>query len=120
MTQRTRTAGIHRSTGQLLTEEAHIAQSIGDILSTPLGTRVMREDYGSLLPDLVDQPQSPALDLKLMAAAFLAIVVWEPRVRPTQMSLGTVRPDGRRELIMQATRTDGPRAGQSIALQTPI
>lgn len=116
----TRTAGIHRATGQLLTEEAHIAQSIGDILSTPLGTRVMRESYGSLLPELIDQPQGPALDLKLIAAAFMAIIVWEPRIKPTKMSLGAASIDGRRELLLQAVRTDGQSAGQPMGFSTII
>lgn len=114
------TAGIHRSTGQLLTEEAHIAQSIGDILSTPLGTRVMREDYGSLIPELIDQPQGAALDLKLISAAFMAIVQWEPRIKPTQMTLSATTMDGRRELLLQAVRIDGQSAGQSIGLTTFI
>lgn len=114
------TAGIHRSTGQLLTEEAHIAQSIGDILSTPLGTRVMREDYGSLIPELIDQPQGAALDLKLISAALMAIVQWEPRIKPSTMTLSAVSMDGRRELLMQAVRTEGPRAGQSVNLVSNI
>jgi phage baseplate assembly protein W len=113
----TRTAGVDRSTGQLLTETAHIAQSIGDILSTPLGTRVMREDYGSLIPELLDHPQTPALDLKLMAAAFMAIVRWEPRIKPTHMSLNTADITGRRELVLQANRAD---AGDAITLRAPL
>lgn len=119
MTQ-TRTAGMHRTTGKLLTEEAHIAQCIGDILSTPLGTRVMREDYGSLIPDLIDQPQSPALDLKLISASFMAIIQWETRIRPTTMTLSPVDINGKRELVIKAVRTDGPQAGQSFDLASPI
>lgn len=121
MTQNpTRTAGMHRTTGKLLTEEAHIAQCIGDILSTPVGTRVMREGYGSLIPDLIDQPQGPALDLKLIAASFMAIIQWETRIRPTTMTLSAVGIDGKRELVMEAVRTDGPLAGQTFNLASPI
>lgn len=112
----TRTSGIHRTTGQLLAEDAHIAQSIGDILSTPLGTRVMRENYGSLVPELIDQPQSPTLDLRLMAATFMAIVIWEPRIKPTSITLGTTAINGRRELLLQASRADGPSSDQAMSL----
>ena len=48
--------GMSRETGTALDGNAHLAQSIGDILSTPLGARVMRRDYGSDLPDLIDRP----------------------------------------------------------------
>src|SRR3546814_12586651 len=41
--------GVDRATGQRLDGNDHLAQSIGDILSTPIGTRVMRRDYGSML-----------------------------------------------------------------------
>jgi uncharacterized protein len=116
----TLTAGIHRSTGKLLTEGAHIAQSVADILTTPLGTRVMRENYGSLLPELIDQPQGAALDLKLIAAAFMAIIVWEPRIKPTKMTLGNATLDGRRELLLQAVRNDGQSAGRPISFSTLI
>ena len=48
--------GTHAATGKRLEGNAHLAQSIADILTTPLGTRLMRHDYGSLLPELIDQP----------------------------------------------------------------
>ncbi|SFH33247.1 hypothetical protein SAMN03159297_04502 [Pseudomonas sp. NFACC45] len=40
---------MNRYTGSPLTTEESIAQSMSDILSTRLGTRVMRREYGSLL-----------------------------------------------------------------------
>jgi phage baseplate assembly protein W len=116
----TGTAGTHRQTGQRMSETAHIAQSIGDILSTPLGTRVMREDYGSLVPELIDHPQTPALDLKLASAAFMAILRWEPRIKPTRITVSPPDNTGRRELVMQANRTDGTQAADSITLHVPM
>ena len=47
---------MNRETGAALGLVEHIAQSITDILTTRIGTRVMRREYGSLLPELVDQP----------------------------------------------------------------
>ena len=50
--------GISRTlnTGRLpvLEANAHLNQSIADILTTPIGTRVMRPDYGSNIPRLID------------------------------------------------------------------
>ncbi|MCX9095259.1 GPW/gp25 family protein [Providencia rettgeri] len=68
-------------TGHGLTDSEHIRQSIADILRTPIGSRVMRRQYGSLLYDLIDQPQNPALRLKIMSACYMALMQWEPRVR---------------------------------------
>ena len=65
--------GINAQTGQPLAGIDHLRQSIRDILTTRIGTRVMREDFGSLIPDLIDYPQTPALDMQLSAAAFMAI-----------------------------------------------
>ena len=48
--------GMNAHTGQSLSGLDHLRQSIADILSTPLNTRVMRRDYGSRLPELIDQP----------------------------------------------------------------
>ena len=48
---------MSRTTGQRLEPLAHLRQSIGDILSTPIGSRVMRREYGSLVPALIDKPK---------------------------------------------------------------
>ena len=60
--------GINAHTGQTLAGLDHLRQSIADILSTPLNTRVMRRDYGSRLPELIDQPITPRLAVELYAA----------------------------------------------------
>jgi phage baseplate assembly protein W len=39
--------GMNRVTGKAIGPEEHIPQSIGDMLRTPKGTRVMRRDYGA-------------------------------------------------------------------------
>ena len=58
---------------------AHLRQSIEDILTTPLGTRVCRRDYGSRLPDLTDLPMTPALKVEVASASADALDRWEPR-----------------------------------------
>jgi phage baseplate assembly protein W len=47
--------GMDRHTGKPLEGRAHLLQSIGDITTTPLRTRVMRRDYG-LDDTLIDRP----------------------------------------------------------------
>jgi phage protein D len=47
---------MNRHTGSALDELAHLRQSIEDILTTPIGSRVMRRAYGSQLFELIDQP----------------------------------------------------------------
>jgi hypothetical protein len=73
--------GMDRKTGKSLEDKDHLRQSIEDILTTPLGSRVMRRDYGSRLFELVDRPTSPALLVDIYAATAEAIKKWEPRVR---------------------------------------
>ncbi|MDI3362946.1 GPW/gp25 family protein [Lelliottia sp. V89_10] len=72
--------GMNSHTGLSISEADHIRQSVRDILLTPVGSRVMRREYGSLLSALIDQPQTPALRLQIMAACYSAIQKWETRV----------------------------------------
>lgn len=72
-------SGLGDHSARVLTAEAHLAQSIGNILSTPVGSRVMRRDYGSDLPSLIDAPINPTTAVDLYQAAAEAIERWEPR-----------------------------------------
>lgn len=73
--------GMDRNTGKLLSGTDHIRQSIVDILTTPLGTRVMLPEYGSKLFDLVDNPTDPSLAMRIIMESAGAIARWEPRAR---------------------------------------
>ena len=73
--------GMDRNTGKLLSGTDHIRQSIVDILTTPLGTRVMLPEYRSKLFDLVDNPTDPSLAMRIIMESAGAIARWEPRVR---------------------------------------
>jgi len=73
-------SGMSRHTGQPVNEADHLRQSIVDILTTPIGSRVMRRDYGSDLPDLIDKPMTPALKLDIFTATVKALTKWEPRL----------------------------------------
>ena len=72
---------ISRKDGAPISEIRHIFQSVEMILTTPIGTRVMRRDFGSLIPSLLDGPINAQTAVAIYAAANEAIATWEPRVR---------------------------------------
>ncbi|MDP2128186.1 MAG: GPW/gp25 family protein [Pseudohongiella sp.] len=94
-------SGMNAVTGRHLSGIDHIRQSVRDILTTPIGSRVMRRDYGSLLPELIDQPMNDATRLRLYAASVMAIIRWEPRVQisSVKMIISTAQP-GKGEIFL--------------------
>ncbi|EOA7053639.1 baseplate assembly protein, partial [Escherichia coli] len=46
--------GIDSATGRYLHGNEHLRQSVTDILSTPVGSRVLLREYGSRLFSLLD------------------------------------------------------------------
>lgn len=112
--------GMDAVTGKPLSGTDHLRQSVADILSTPIGTRVGRRDYGSLLPDLLDQPMNPAGRMRLIAATALALLRWEPRIRLTNVTIQQTAP-GSFAVAIEGVRTDatvGARASLTIPLTT--
>ncbi|MCC5807242.1 MAG: GPW/gp25 family protein [Opitutales bacterium] len=89
--------GTDKRTGKRLTGLEHLRQSVADILSTPVGSRVMRRDYGSRLHALVDAPLTPDTLARIRAAAAEALGRWEPRLRLTRVRAAIVR-DGEAEI----------------------
>ncbi|MBC7907033.1 MAG: GPW/gp25 family protein [Rhodospirillaceae bacterium] len=73
-------AGMDALSGTTLDLLADIRHSIADIIKTPVGTRVMRRDYGSHIFDLVDSPGNELGALRLIAAAAHSVALWETRV----------------------------------------
>jgi phage baseplate assembly protein W len=81
-------AGLNKNTGKnIVSTDEHIRQSIGDILTTPLGSRVMRREYGSIIPELIDAPLNSHTTLRLYAATAGALMRWEPRFKISRISL---------------------------------
>lgn len=78
---------MNRRNGQRMKVLEHIRQSIADILTTPIGSRVMRRTYGSLVPALIDQPDNLATQTRVFSAVASALMRWEPRIAITRMSL---------------------------------
>jgi len=72
---------MHAETGMAIGEMEHVEQSIRDILLTPIGTRIMRRNYGSRLMYLLDQPMNEFLVASIQAAVVEALTNYEPRVK---------------------------------------
>lgn len=83
--------GMHRSTGKAITDSdsfpEHLYQSMHDILSTLIGTRLCRRNYGSLVPHLIDQPCNDFTKLQIMNASATALIRFEPRIKISQVQV---------------------------------
>lgn len=112
--------GMHAATGRALEGEAHLRQSIADILTTPVGSRVMRRDYGSLLPELIDQPATGGTQVRLFGATALALMRWEPRLRLGRVQLSGTAEAGTWVLDIEGQRTDTPIPGEHTRLTIPL
>lgn len=100
--------GMDRLSGAPLDGAAHLAQSIGDIIMTPIGSRTMRRDYGSLLFELIDRPINAATRLLLFSATAMALSRWEPRLRLTRVGLTRAGADGAVAITIEGERLDTP------------
>lgn len=110
--------GMNTHTGRAIDALEHIQQSVRDILTTPIGSRVMRRDYGSLLPELIDQPLHGATALRAYSATVVALMKWEPRIRVQQITrLAPADRPGTLVLEMNALRTD---TGETVGLSVPL
>jgi phage baseplate assembly protein W len=87
--------GMQASTGVAINGVDHLMQSIHTILTTPVGSRVMRRSFGSLLPELIDQPDNAATRVRVFAAVAGALMRWEPRLRISRVQLASGAPRAR-------------------------
>jgi phage baseplate assembly protein W len=94
-------AGIDRITGKLRAGWEHVEQSISVLITTALGSRVMRRAVGSKLPRLVDAPMSPATLIDFYAATAGVIDRWEPRFRVVRMRVDGAAANGHLSLIAE-------------------
>ena len=86
--------GFNRDAGSLLSGFDHVRQSIGVILTTPIGSRVMRREFGSELFDLIDRPMTDQVILAIYSATVMAIARWEPRYAVTGCTITDADADG--------------------------
>jgi len=87
-------AGMNRHTGKLIDGVAELRQSVHDVLSTPVGTRVMNREYGSGLFALVDAPVDRQFAVQMFQATAEAVRRWEPRFRLERVDLAEITDTG--------------------------
>lgn len=110
--------GMHAATGRPLDGTAHLRQSIRDVLTTQVGTRVGRREYGSRLPELVDRPMSAALLVDVYAAAAEALARWEPRFRLRSVEAAVRGPGGR--LVLTLAGVHAPTGEELVLPEVPV
>ena len=82
--------GMDRYTGLPISGIDHLMQSIEDILTTPIGSRLMRPEYGSSIRRFVDLPVSEGWKSAVQAEAARALKRWEPRLDLTRVQVLSV------------------------------
>ena len=105
---------MNARTGRAMTRLDHIRQSLADILTTPIGSRLMRRSYGSEVPELIDQPLNGATVLRIYAATAYAVLRWERRIALTGVQLQR-EADGSATLIL-----DGITNEQGVQIAVPV
>ncbi|MBZ9561030.1 GPW/gp25 family protein [Pseudomonas sp. P116] len=108
---------MNRETGAAINTVEHIAQSMTDVLSTRLGTRVMRREYGSLLPELVDHPFNDTTRLRVYAATVMALMRWEPRISLSRVQFLGATLQGQSFLDIDGSIVD---TNEPLSLSVPL
>jgi phage baseplate assembly protein W len=78
-----------------------IEQSLEILLSTDLGERLMRPDYGCELRRLVFDPLSTSLTTDVVELVRTAILYHEPRIRLSEVQLIPVPAEGRMDILIE-------------------
>lgn len=95
--------------GEIVDGWAHVEQSIIKILTTPLNTRVMRRDFGSEIPDLIDAPMTDRVVMAMFYAVAQALeprrvdgrLYGEPRFQIDQVEVVLAKASGELELLVR-------------------
>ncbi|MET0465319.1 MAG: GPW/gp25 family protein [Chitinophagaceae bacterium] len=72
---------MSRETGKDITEFNHLLQSVVDILTTPIGSRIDAPEYGANIFELFDRPMGPQWIALANYYAVIALDRWEPRLK---------------------------------------
>ncbi|WP_341816888.1 GPW/gp25 family protein [Wolbachia endosymbiont (group A) of Agelastica alni] len=83
--------GMSNKTGKELEGLEHLKQSIVDIVTTPIGSRIMRREYGSRLSELIDRPINRDFTLEIYAATAKALEKWETRFKLEKVKITEVK-----------------------------
>lgn len=79
--------GMDKHTGAKITGLEHLRQSVADILTTPIGSRVLCREYGSHLYDLIDRPFNNETRVLMVSEVAQALNRWESRLRSVRVEI---------------------------------
>ncbi len=96
---------MNKLTGSRIQGLAHLRQSVEDILSTPLGSRVMNRSYGSNLFELTDAPMNRNGVMDVIAATAEALAIWEPRLKVSNVTVGQPTASGTMQVSLSGIYT---------------
>lgn len=96
-------SGMCRHTGKTIEGWPYIHQSLMDIFSTRIGTRLQRRPYGSQGVELVDKPANAETALDYFVAMAEAIDSFEPRVELNSFALKNADENGNAQIFVQVT-----------------
>ncbi|MCD9124035.1 GPW/gp25 family protein [Cupriavidus sp. UGS-1] len=109
--------GMNAITGRAVSGLAHLYQSIAKILTTPLGSRLARRNFGAELFELIDAPLNSVTIPRLYSAAATALMRWEPRLRLTRVRLSLDDLSGAPVLDIEGYTTEtGERVDTRVVL----
>lgn len=107
---------IDRNTGLSISENEHIIQSLLDIATTAIGTRVMRREYGTILVPKVDAPMNAEYRMLLMSSLTMAFSQYEPRIEIRRINLKIKNP-GHPKVEIEAVKK---RTGEVLTVNRTI
>ena len=107
-------SGVSRESGKALDGIPHLRQSITDIITTPKGSRIMRPDYGSRLPRMVDLPVTRGWIEAVQADVNEALARWEPRYDTRRCRMTAVE-DGKVSID-----AEGTYSGEDLLIQVTV
>jgi len=108
---------MNRETGASIGTLGHISQSMTDILTTRIGARLTRREYGSLLPELVDHPFNDATRLRVCAGSVMALMRWEPRISLSRVQFLGATLQGQSVLDIEGSVID---SNEAFSLSIPL
>lgn len=82
--------GMNINTGRTISDLEHLRQSINNILTTPIGSRIMRREYGSKLFQRLDAPMTGELIAEIYADVVEALFNYEPRFKVTNVTVVSI------------------------------
>lgn len=109
--------GMNANTGRAIGGLDHLYQSIGQILTTPRGSRLQRRAFGSPLLELVDAPNNMATRLRVYAGIATALMRQEPRLQLRRVGLSEITNSGSAVFDIEGV---ADATGQAIATRVAL